>query len=114
MGVLMYIDPKRCLQCGSRVRHTFAEEDIRDFRLSTDGTFSETNFWFCSIDCYKKCVGKYLDPRFHFDKVAEDDPEYQNQMGIWYDEFEKKEVFSIRFFTHLLLQKVFGSLGETT
>ena len=27
--VFMHIDPKKCIQCGSRVRHTLAEEDIK-------------------------------------------------------------------------------------
>ena len=77
----MYIDPRRCLQCGSRVRHTFAEEDIRYFQLSTDGTFFETDFWFCTIDCYKKCVRKYLEPRFDFDNCVKDDPLYIEEVG---------------------------------
>ena len=93
----MYVDLKRCIQCGSRVRHTFAEEDIKcdvcDYLLSSDGNFGETGFWFCSIDCYKKCVGKYLDPRFHFDSRVEDDPMYINEVGKKAEEYQEHNSF---------------------
>ena len=77
----MYIDLRRCLQCGSRVRHTLPEEDIKDYQLATDGNFADTGLWFCSFKCYKDCVGKHLDKKFYFDTRVEDDPVYINTIG---------------------------------
>ena len=85
----MHIDLRKCIQCGSRVRHTLPEEDIKDYQLATDGTFADTGLWFCSFKCYKDCVGKHLDKRFYFDTRVEDDPVYINTIGPIIEEYDR-------------------------
>jgi hypothetical protein len=76
--------------------------DVCDYLLSTNGNFDDTGFWFCSIDCYKKCVGKYLDQRFHFDTRVEDDPMYITQVGEISEEYARNTSNFLYVLFHLL------------
>ncbi|UPJ35867.1 hypothetical protein IVB45_02305 [Bradyrhizobium sp. 4] len=75
----MFISSERCLACGSRRRPTDLDTSAYpDANLAADGTFMGLPSWFCSIDCYKKTVGKYIkDRRYDFDKTHLDDEAYK-------------------------------------
>jgi hypothetical protein len=57
----MAVSEDKCIQDGNRHRR-YGLEPISEF-LAPDGTFFGLPYWFCSEACYKKAVGKYLDPR---------------------------------------------------
>lgn len=71
----MAVSPDKCIQCGNRARRRDIEKISPSDALDPDGTFMGLPYWFCCEDCYKKAVRKYLDPRYDFDKRAEDDEE---------------------------------------
>src|SRR4051794_14606799 len=72
----MAVSQDKCIQCSSRARSRNIETCPELF-LEADGTFLGLPYWFCSAECYKKTIGKFLDPRYHVDKKAEDDAEYE-------------------------------------
>ncbi|MFY9830020.1 MAG: hypothetical protein WAK69_15750, partial [Rhodoplanes sp.] len=65
------------------------EDEIGAAGLSSDGTFRDTPYWFCSVECYRKAVGKFLNPRFWFDKSVYDDPEFRALHRKWYDDYNE-------------------------
>jgi hypothetical protein len=71
----MAVTTDKCIQCSNRHRRSDLEPLSES--LAPDGMFFGLPYWFCSEACYKKAVGKYLDPRYDFDKKAEDDKEYE-------------------------------------
>jgi hypothetical protein len=83
----MYIDPKRCIQCGTRVRPNLNPDDITLYNVQCDGTFSDSPYWFCSVDCYQKLVGRFLkDPQFQFECKPDDDMGFiEHHLKICYE-----------------------------
>jgi hypothetical protein len=85
----MAVSDEKCIQCGSRYRRTDLEQISPSESLDPDGTFMGLPYWFCSVECYKKAVRKYLDPRYDFDKQPEDDEDYcarvQNALADYHD-----------------------------
>jgi methionyl-tRNA synthetase len=73
----MHISPDQCVQCGSRARPTFNAEYLN---LGRDGSFRESPCWFCSVECYKTAIRKYIkDKTYDFDNGPEDDREFVAQ-----------------------------------
>ena len=106
----MYIDRDRCIQCGARARPSLTAEEIGPFAgFSSDGTFRDLTLWFCSIECYQKAVGKFLNTRFHFDKDA-DDPEYVALESHWTQDYNK--LFERSFFVNLFTKKGWSSRND--
>lgn len=71
----MRVSQDECIQCHGRWRPTSLESPSES--LDPDGTFMGLPYWFCSVECYKKSVRKYLeDSRYDFDNALEDDKEY--------------------------------------
>ena len=103
----MYIDQDRCLQCGNRVRPSLAEDEVGAANLSSDGTFRDTPYWFCCVECYRKAVGKFLNPRFWFDKSVYDDPEFRALHRKWYDDYNEG-------FNHSILWMLFHKKGRSS
>lgn len=76
----MTITDEQCIQCGGR--HRSHDIDNSTYcSLSTSGNFMESPLWFCSLDCYKKAVRKYLDKRYDFDIEPADDPDVSKRLG---------------------------------
>jgi hypothetical protein len=59
----------KCIACGSHARpYALKMPECNNlYHLSSDGSLANTDYWFCSIDCYKREVRKYLDKRLDFD-----------------------------------------------
>jgi hypothetical protein len=72
----MAVSQDKSIQCGNRYRSTDLEQISPSGALDPDGSFMGLPYWFCSLECYKKSVRKYLDPRYDFDKRPQDDEEY--------------------------------------
>jgi hypothetical protein len=90
----MYVDKDRCLCCGSRVRPAITDKFPRFGNgyydsVSPDGSFREVPVWFCSLECYEKLVGKYLDPAYYFNKGMRDDPELYKEYSYWFNKYSK-------------------------
>ena len=52
--------------------------------LLPDGDFAgRSGWWFCSGECYRKAMARYLDPRFDFDTNVQDDEEYKRIDAHW-------------------------------
>jgi hypothetical protein len=70
----MRVSQDECITCHGRYRPTDLKSPS-EF-LEPDGTFMSLPYWFCSIECYKKSVHKYLeDKRYDFDNEPQDDKE---------------------------------------
>ncbi|QHP67430.1 hypothetical protein EI171_08310 [Bradyrhizobium sp. LCT2] len=71
----MPIAEDRCLTCGTRYRPGNLDTSVSSCEaIDPDGTFFGMPYWFCSVDCYKKAVSKYIkDKRYGFDKTPGDD-----------------------------------------
>ena len=76
----MAVSEEKCIQCSNRRRPTDLEQISPSGALDPDGSFMGLPYWFCSEDCYKKSVRKFLDPRYDFDKQPQDDEEYSNRV----------------------------------
>ena len=73
----MAVSQDKCITDGNRNRPTDLEQISPSGALDSDGSFMGLPYWFCSVECYKKAVSKYIaDPRYGFDKQAQDDEEY--------------------------------------
>jgi len=73
----------KCIQCGNRHRSYDLEpppESLASGSLDPDGKFMGMPYWFCSVECYKKAVRKFLEPRYDFDNQAEDDDDYKEHV----------------------------------
>ncbi|TWH96163.1 type IV secretion system DNA-binding domain-containing protein [Bradyrhizobium daqingense] len=73
----------KCIQCGNRHRSYDLEpppESLASGSLDPDGKFMGMPYWFCSVECYKKAVRKFLEPRYDFDRQAEDDDDYKEHV----------------------------------
>lgn len=76
----MRIDLNQCLSCGSRRRPEGLETSLETTcGLQPDGALRDSPYWFCSVDCYKTAVRKYLDKKYDFDTEPEDAPEIQEK-----------------------------------
>lgn len=67
------------MSCGTRYRPGNLDTSVSPSTgLDPDGTFMGLPYWFCSVECYKKAVGKYVkDKRYGFDRTPQDDEDCQ-------------------------------------
>jgi hypothetical protein len=73
----MAVSSDKCVTCSSRARsHDLEIPPNLGLRLEPDGSFLSLPYWFCSVKCFQKAIGKYLNPRYDIDKKVEDDGEY--------------------------------------
>jgi hypothetical protein len=86
----MAVSQEKCIQCGGRYRRTGLENISPSESLASDGSFMNMPYWFCSVECYKKSVRKYLDTRYDFDKQPEDDEEYCARVAAAYEDYYDK------------------------
>lgn len=86
----MAVSEDKCIQCGNRYRSNDLEPISPSGALDPDGSFMGLPYWFCSVDCYKKAVRKFLDPRYDFDKRPHDDEEYCNRVREAYIDYHVK------------------------
>lgn len=65
----------RCVECSTPARpdHISTEYTL----INSKGVHEGTNFWFCSEDCYKAALEKYIPSRYHFGKRPFKDPEWK-------------------------------------
>src|SRR5262245_45257986 len=68
-GYTMYLDPDRCLSCGTYARPHRLDVPANCYGLEPGGTLEGLSgfYWFCGPDHYKKEVRKFLDDEYDFD-----------------------------------------------
>jgi hypothetical protein len=72
----MAVSQDKCITCTNRRRPTDLEQISPSGALDPDGTFMGLPYWFCSLECYKKSIRKFLNPRYDFDKKPQNDEDY--------------------------------------
>lgn len=72
----MAVSQDKCIACTNRRRPTDLEHISPSDALDPDGTFMGLPYWFCSLECYKKSIRKFLDHRYDFDTKPQDDEDY--------------------------------------
>jgi len=107
----MYSVHDRCIQCGTRARpeNLTYDSDVT-YSLAPDGEFSESSLWFCSVDCYRKAIDKFVDPQFLQDFF--DRPEVIKQMKIWLDKYCRLSIFNPRRFKSEVQQGSIDGMAE--
>lgn len=66
----------RCLQCGTPVRPSISILPTYP-DVAADGRFANTDYWFCSRDCYALALDGFVPARWHFRTESKNDPEIQ-------------------------------------
>jgi hypothetical protein len=84
----MRFTTERCLVCNSPSRPPYlklgcrlAEAHTYD-DLEDNSIVKETEFWFCSIECYEQEFRKLMPKKYDMDNKVEDDPDYTE---LWKD-----------------------------
>ena len=103
----------RCLGCDSPRRGSFAphasfSEYFTYDRLNEDGSIKDTDWWFCSRECYEQELNKLIPRRFAFGKTPFDDSDYIKAHNALQQEYEKNRGNS--FFDSLLSK--YGFMSE--
>jgi hypothetical protein len=71
----MPVATDKCFRCSNRARPT--NLDVTGYPyLKPDGSCRNTEFWFCSINCYQAEVSKTLEREFDYDRCFADTGEY--------------------------------------
>ncbi|WP_271592208.1 hypothetical protein [Bradyrhizobium sp. CCBAU 65884] len=109
----MPIAEDRCLTCGTRHRPGNLDTSVSSCEaIDQDGSFFGMPYWFCSVDCYKKAVSKYIkDKRYGFDKTPGDDEACQAAIKDAYAEL-MVEMSRSNIITHFFNPKLRLSESE--
>lgn len=109
----MPISEDRCLTCGTRYRPGNLDTSVSSCEaIDPDGTFFGMPYWFCTVDCYKKAVSKYIkDKRYGFDKDPYDDHEVKAAVKDAYAEL-MVEMSEGNIITHFFNPKLRMSESE--
>jgi hypothetical protein len=71
----MPVATDKCFRCSNRARPS--NLDVTGYQyLKPNGSCGNTEFWFCSINCYQAEVSKTLEREFDYDRCFADTDEY--------------------------------------
>jgi hypothetical protein len=83
----------RCVKCGAPRRELdLSTEEVvaSNGHLTFWGQFQDTDYWFCSLRCFRDAARAYLPKRYDYDAKGEDDPHVARLLNEWdnSDEYE--------------------------
>jgi hypothetical protein len=90
----MPVATDKCFRCSNRARPSSLDVTGYPY-LKPDGSCRNTEFWFCSIDCYQDEVRKTLDREFDYDPPFSKTDEYdqlQKRLAKALDEYENNPI----------------------